>query len=47
MVIRPENVGFVVDAVASKRLPYRDFPRSNVDHWTNQVRQLQESGAVK
>ena len=26
MVIRPENVAFVVDAVSSKRLFYRDFP---------------------
>jgi glyoxylase-like metal-dependent hydrolase (beta-lactamase superfamily II) len=41
MVIRPENVAFVVDAVASKRLPYRDFPRSNVDDWTNQVRNVE------
>jgi len=38
MVIRPENVGFVVDAASAKRLPYRDFPGANVDDWTNQVR---------
>lgn len=38
MVIRPENVGFIVDAAASKRLPYRDFPGSNVDQWIEQVR---------
>ena len=41
LVIRPENVGFVVDAVASKRLPYRDFPGSDVDQWTNQVRNVE------
>lgn len=41
MVIRPENVGFVVDAVSSKRLFYRDFPGSNVDHWTQQVIKVQ------
>jgi len=41
MVIRPENVGFVVDAVSSKRLFYRDFPNSNVDHWINQVSKIQ------
>ncbi len=41
MVIRPENVGFVVDAVSSKRLPFRDFPGSNVDHWTDQVRKVE------
>lgn len=40
MVIRPENVGFVVDAVASKRLFYRDFPGANPDEWTNQVRNV-------
>ena len=41
MVIRPENVGFVVDAVSSKRLFYRDFPGSNVDHWAEQVTKVQ------
>lgn len=41
MVIRPENVGFVVDAVSSKRLPYRDFPGANVDDWTDQVRKVE------
>ena len=25
IVVRPENVGFIVDAVSSKRLPYQDF----------------------
>jgi glyoxylase-like metal-dependent hydrolase (beta-lactamase superfamily II) len=41
MVIKPENVGFVVDAVAAKRLPFRNFPNSNVDDWTNQVRNVE------
>ena len=41
MVIRPENVGFIVDAATAKRLPYRDFPGSNVDDWTNQVRKVE------
>ncbi|PWQ95671.1 MBL fold metallo-hydrolase [Leucothrix arctica] len=41
MVVQPENVGFVVDAVASKRLPYRNFPNSNVDDWTDQVRKVE------
>lgn len=41
MVVRPENVAFIVDAVAPKRLPYRDFPGSNVDDWTNQVRKIE------
>jgi len=41
MVIRPENVGFIVDAVSSKRLFYRDFPNANIDDWINQVRKVQ------
>ena len=40
MVIRPENVGFIVDAVASKRLFYRDFPKTTADKWTDQVRKV-------
>ena len=40
MVVRPENVAFVVDAVSAKRLFYRDFPGANVDHWINQVRRV-------
>ena len=41
IVIRPENVGFVVDAVASKRLFWRDFGNANVDDWANQVRNVE------
>ncbi len=41
MVIRPENVGFVVDVVSSKRLFYRDFPNANIDDWINQVGKVQ------
>jgi glyoxylase-like metal-dependent hydrolase (beta-lactamase superfamily II) len=40
MVIRPENVAFVVDAVSAKRLFYRDFPGANVDDWIEQVRKV-------
>ena len=40
MVIRPENVAFVVDAVSSKRLFYRDFPNANVDDWIKQVAKI-------
>ena len=40
MVVRPDNVAFVVDAVSSKRLFYRDFPGSNVDHWIDQVKKV-------
>jgi glyoxylase-like metal-dependent hydrolase (beta-lactamase superfamily II) len=41
MVIRPENVAFVVDAVATKRLFYKDFPGTTIDGWTNQVRKVE------
>lgn len=41
VVVRPENVAFIVDAVSAKRLPYRDFPNANVDDWANQVRKAQ------
>ncbi len=41
MVIRPENVGFVVDVASSKRLFYRDFPNANIDDWIRQVRTVQ------
>ena len=41
MVIRPENVAFVVDAVSAKRLFYRDFPGANVDDWISQVKAVE------
>jgi glyoxylase-like metal-dependent hydrolase (beta-lactamase superfamily II) len=41
MVIRPENVAFVVDAVATKRLFYKDFPGSVVGEWMDQVREVE------
>ena len=40
MVVRPDDVAFVVDAVSAKRLFYRDFPGSNVDHWIEQVKKV-------
>lgn len=41
IVVQPESVGFIVDAVAAKRLPFKDFPNSNVDDWTDQVRNVE------
>ena len=41
VVVRPENVAFIVDAAAPKRLPYRDFPRSDIDGWIDQVRAIE------
>ena len=42
IVVRPDDVAFVVDAVSAKRLFYRDFPGANVDHWMEQVRRVTE-----
>ena len=41
VVVRPENVAFITDAASPKRLPYRDFPRSNIDGWINQIRKIE------
>jgi len=40
IVVRPDEVGFVVDAVSAKRVFYRDFPGANVDDWIEQVRKV-------
>ena len=40
MVVRPDQVAFVVDVVSSKRLFYRDFPGSDVDDWIAQVKRV-------
>jgi len=37
MVVRPENVVFVVDAVSPGRLPYRDFPGADIDGYIEQI----------
>ncbi|MGI9493194.1 MAG: MBL fold metallo-hydrolase [Geminicoccaceae bacterium] len=36
-VVRPENVAFVVDVVSPKRLPWRDFPRTDIDGMIDQI----------
>ncbi len=41
VVVRPENVAFIVDAASPKRLPYRDLPRSDVDGWIEQIRTIE------
>lgn len=41
-VVRPDDVAFIVDVVSARRLFYRDFPGSNVDHWMDQVRRVTE-----
>lgn len=41
MVFRPENAVFVVDAVAVRRLPYRDFPGTDINDLLAQIDKLQ------
>ena len=41
VVVRPDEVAFVVDVVSAKRLFYRDFPGANVDHWIEQVSKVE------
>ena len=38
VIVRPENVAFVVDAMSPRRLPFRDMPGANMDDWLNQVK---------
>lgn len=38
LVVRPENVAFVVDAVSPRRVPYRDFPNTDIDRLIEQIR---------
>lgn len=40
-VVRPENVAFVVDAVSPRRLPYRDFPRTDINGLVEQIRVIE------
>lgn len=37
VVVRPENVAFIVDVAAPSRLPYRNFGGANIDDWIGQI----------
>lgn len=37
VVVRPENVAFVVDVVSPGRLPYRDFGGADIDGYIGQI----------
>lgn len=37
-VVRPENIAYVVDVVAHKRLPFKDFPRADINGYINQIK---------
>lgn len=38
MVVRPEKVAFVVDAVSPQRLPWRDFPNTDINGLIDQIK---------
>lgn len=40
-IVRPENVAFIVDVAAPKRLPFRDFARSDIGGWFGQLETAQ------
>ena len=40
VIVRPENVGFITDVAAPKRLPFRTMPSSSVDAWIQQVHKV-------
>lgn len=42
VVVRPENVAFIVDVAAPRRLPYRDFGGANIDDWIGQIAAAQQ-----
>lgn len=37
VVVRPENVAFIVDVAAPERLPYQNFGGANIDDWIGQI----------
>lgn len=37
VVVRPENVAFIVDIAAPERLPFQDFGGANIDDWIKQI----------
>ena len=41
VVVRPENVAFITDAAAPKRLPWRDMGGANIDNWINQIKTVE------
>lgn len=41
VVVRPENVAFVVDAVSPGRLPYRNFPGVDIDGMIDQIKAVE------
>jgi glyoxylase-like metal-dependent hydrolase (beta-lactamase superfamily II) len=41
MVVRPENVAFVVDVVSPKSVPWRDFPHTDINGMIEQIKTVE------
>ena len=41
VIVRPENVAFIVDVAAPRRLPFRDLGGANMDDWIGQIETAQ------
>lgn len=41
MVVRPENVAFVVDVVSPKSVPWRDFPNTDIGQMIEQIKVIE------
>jgi glyoxylase-like metal-dependent hydrolase (beta-lactamase superfamily II) len=41
-IVRPENVIFIVDIAAPERMFFRDFPRSDLDGWYEQIKNAEK-----
>lgn len=41
VVVRPENVAFITDAAAPKRLPWRDMGGADLDDWIQQIKNIE------
>lgn len=41
VVVRPENVAFIVDTSSPKRLPYQDMAGADIDGWIDQIRTIE------
>ena len=41
VVARPENVVFVVDAISPNRLPYRNFPHTDIQALIDQIKTVE------
>lgn len=41
VVVRPENIAFITDAVSTKSIPYLGTPGTDLDGWLNQIKKIE------